>query len=61
MGARRTLVLKVHIYGVDGDADAGAVAQALGMPVNNPVGFDDLDGYNSDNLMFDTQEAKWES
>jgi hypothetical protein len=61
MAGRRKLILEVDIYGVDEDADAVHVAQAIGFPLNHPVGFDDLDGYDSDDLMFDTQSARWQT
>ena len=58
-GERRKLIIELDIYGVDIDADPLAVAQALGFPLNRPVGFDDLDGYDSDHLMFDATSAVW--
>jgi hypothetical protein len=59
MGARRKLRIELDIYGVDQDADPLAVAQALGFPLGTPVGFDDLDGYDSDELMSDATGAEW--
>jgi len=58
-GQRRKLVLEIDIYGVDTDAEATHVAQAIGFPLNHPMSFDDLDGYDSDELMFDATSAVW--
>ena len=58
-GERRKLRVEIDIYGVDKDADAAHVAQAIGLPLGNPVGFDDLDGYDDEDLAFDTTHAEW--
>jgi len=59
MSGRRKLVLELDIYGLDADADPGHVAQALGFPIGEPVSFDGVDGYDDDELSYDTTGARW--
>lgn len=56
---RRRLRVEIDIYGLDDDADPTHIAQTLGFPIGEVIGFEGVDGYDDDDLSFNPINAEW--